>query len=311
MNGRWRQTRQSAVALVMVLWVLVIMTLMAASFALSMHREGDLVRNIKGEVEAAALADAGVYHAMLMLMLPMNSEARWQGNGTVNEFTMADATIRVQVYDEVGKIDINAAGEDLLLGALINAGLAEDEAPQVIAAILDWRDEDNLVRPDGAEETQYRDEGYSYGPRNKPFQILEELLLVKGMTPELYRRLENLLTVHSRQAGINTRMASRDVLMAVPGADEKMVDEYLLARKEAEELNEPPPAFPVLPGSGSSGGQGAAYRILSEAMPSDGVSAQVEAFLVRGRGKGGLPFSVVTWKRAKAGTRSLFQPPPE
>ncbi|MEN8260488.1 MAG: hypothetical protein ABFS02_07865 [Pseudomonadota bacterium] len=298
---------QSGVALIMVLWVLVIMTVMAASFSLSMRREGDLVRNIKGEVEAAALADAGVYNAMLMLMLPIHSEMRWRADGSINEFNLADAIIRVQIYDEVGKIDLNVANQDLLLGALVNSGLTEAEAAQLIDAILDWRDEDNLVRPNGAEEEQYKDSGYAYGPRNKPFQTLEELLLVKGITPELYRRLEHLLTVHSKQPGINARRASREVLLAVPGADAKMVDEFLAARKDAEERKEPLPEFPVLPGSGAAGGQDVAYRILSEAMPPGGLSAQVEAFLLRGQGKGGLPFSIVTWKRVKTGTRSLFR----
>jgi len=57
---------------------------------------------------------------------------------------------------------------------------------------------------------------------------MEELQLVLGMRPEIYRRLAPLITVYSRQAGVNPQVASREVLLAVPGLGPETVDAILL-----------------------------------------------------------------------------------
>ncbi|HVA47155.1 MAG TPA: hypothetical protein VNH11_12375 [Pirellulales bacterium] len=50
-------------------------------------------------------------------------------------------------------------------------------------AILDWLDPDDVPRTYGAERDYYS--SYNYAPKNGPFESVEELLLVKGVTPQL------------------------------------------------------------------------------------------------------------------------------
>ena len=56
---------------------------------------------------------------------------------------------------------------------------------EIADAILDWIDEDDEARPYGAEREYYSTLPTPYEPANGPLQSVEELLLVRGVTPEL------------------------------------------------------------------------------------------------------------------------------
>ena len=84
------------------------------------------------------------------------------------------------VSDEESRLNLNvAAAEDL--------GKLEGMTPDLVAAIMDWRDEDNTVTPGGAEVEYYAALAPPYQPRNGPFQTIRELLMVRGISPQLLR----------------------------------------------------------------------------------------------------------------------------
>ncbi len=56
---------------------------------------------------------------------------------------------------------------------------------QIADAILDWLDTDDTAREFGAEAEYYSSLSPAYAPRNGPLGSIEELLLVKGVTPAL------------------------------------------------------------------------------------------------------------------------------
>ena len=94
---------------------------------------------------------------------------------------------RYGVIDEGGKLNINSmialdkTGE-LLYNALMKLpGMTEDVAD----AIVDWVDADDDSRPSGAESTYYLSLSNPYKAKNGPLNSLDELLLVKGVTPYL------------------------------------------------------------------------------------------------------------------------------
>lgn len=82
--------------------------------------------------------------------------------------------------DEAGKININTAPAEILAEL---PGLNSE----IAHAIVDWRDDDDDVanEGEGAEESYYLSLSPPYIPRNAPFETLEELLLVRGITPAL------------------------------------------------------------------------------------------------------------------------------
>ena len=64
-----------------------------------------------------------------------------------------------------------------------------ETAQRTLEAILDWRDADDLKRPNGAEAPDYQAAGSKYVPTNSPFESVGELQRVLGVTPALMARI--------------------------------------------------------------------------------------------------------------------------
>jgi general secretion pathway protein K len=237
---------QRGVALILVLWILALMTIMAGSFALSTQREASLVTNSRERAKAVALADGGIHYAMFMLSLP-NAAERWRADGRPYRLRLGGVPVEVRIYDEAGKIDLNAAQESTLRTFLTKLTGNEDQAATLSDAIFDWRDNDDLKRLSGAEAADYRAAGLEQSPQNRNFLVLEELRSVFGMTPSLYRNLEPLFTLYNNVDGVNPAKASRAVLLALTDGNVQTVDNYIAAR-ESVIGNAPPPPLPAVQG---------------------------------------------------------------
>ena len=117
--------------------------------------------------------------------------------------------------DEESKLNINAFTDADELGAFINKVTSADlqAASEIGASIIDWCDTDNHVTPGGAERNYYRVRTPSYAAKDAPINSLDELLLVKGITPALYLQLKPHVTIYGNgQVNLNT--ASEAVLQA-------------------------------------------------------------------------------------------------
>ena len=69
-----------------------------------------------------------------------------------------EIAIVARATDETAKIDLNAAGEVLLRGLFTSVGGADpDLALRLVDAVMDWRDADDLRRPNGAEAAELRE----------------------------------------------------------------------------------------------------------------------------------------------------------
>ena len=208
---------QGGVALVLVLWVITLLSVIAGNFAYSMRSEAQIAHNLLAAAQAKSLADAGVQRAWFELLKPATEPQRWLGNGVTHEVVLHGAQLRITLLDESGKIDLNSAPDALLKGLFASAGLTHEASATLLDQVLDWRDADTLVRPNGAEAGEYRAAGKNYTPSNAPFETIDELQRVLGMSADLYRKLAPALTVHSRQPGVNTAVAPYAVLQALPG----------------------------------------------------------------------------------------------
>ena len=175
------------------------------------------------------------------------------------------------------KIHKNTASYVLITVIIHTAGeLDADTAAKLVDVIGDWKDVDDLRRPNGAEAPDYQAAGLKYKPANAPFEAVAELQRVLGMTPALYGRIAGSLTVHSRMAGINPAFASRTVLLAVPGATPEIVDTYIAQRRDALAAKLPVPVFPV---TGIVAAALNLWRIRAEVTTADGVTFAREAVI--------------------------------
>lgn len=262
--------RQGGVALVLVLWVVTLLAVIAGNFAFSMRNEAQIARNFLSTAQARAFADAGVQRAWHELMKPPSDALRWQADGLPREFNFQGAVLRVTLEDESGKIDINTASDALLMGLLMSVGLNADASTKLLDAILDWRDADKLRRLHGAEEEDYRAAGKSYVPSNAPFETVDELRRVLGMTSALFRKLAPAVTVHSKQMGINTTVAPSAALLAIPGTPPVLVEQYLTLRQGLLASGQKVPVFPGAGAFGSASTGLPTFMARSEARLPDG-----------------------------------------
>jgi len=226
-----KQSTQSGIALVIVLWMLTLLTIIALSYSAITRVETKLTAHLVQTAKANALAEAGIWRAVTELLKPV-VEQNWQANGSMHRVNFAGGEIDIRIQDETGKIDLNSARTELLHNLILSLDITIDDGErlQLLQAILDWRDKDDLVRQFGAEDDEYSAAGFDYGAKDGPFNTLSELQLVTGMTPEIFKKMEPALTIHSHQPGINPELAPREVLLALPAVSEELVDEYLLNR---------------------------------------------------------------------------------
>jgi general secretion pathway protein K len=288
---------ERGIALVLVLWVVTLLTVIAGSFVYGARSTALVAGNLVAIAKARALADAGIHRGLYELAKPATDAERWQANGRTHAFSPDDAEIRVVMRDESAKIDLNTANDALLKGLLFSAGLDDDQANQILDAILDWRDPDDLTRPQGAERDRYEAMGLPYIPANAPFQSVDELQRVIGVTHDLYRKLAGALTVFSLQPGINSTLASRQVLLALPDVTAADVDAYLAQREEMLEAEQAPPPFPQALGF-ESGGASQVYNLRSIAKASDGTQFVREA-VARLEQDPKRPFVFLLWQEGR------------
>jgi len=218
---------ERGIALILVLWVLALLSVIAVGFASNARTELLVVRNQIEAARARAIAEAGISLAILE-MTQMDQERRWIADGREHVLAYGEDRIQVSVQDEAGKIDLNAAPDELLEGVLRAVGM--EGAGRLVDAIGDWKDPDDLTRPLGAEGSDYRAAGLPYGPSNGPFLAVDELRLLIGMTPALFERIRPLVTVYSRSGRINPLTAPPEVIRALPGVSLDQADLYLATR---------------------------------------------------------------------------------
>lgn len=128
--------------------------------------------------------------------------------------------------DEERKININRVTHEVLKNIFeIIADTTLQDASDIADAIIDWRDENDEPRDNGAEERYYSVLNPPYPCKNGDFEILEELLLVKGMTQEIFDKIKDRITIYSDGA-VNINTADKLVLRSL-GLDEELVDKIM------------------------------------------------------------------------------------
>ena len=290
-------------ALVLVLWILTLVAIMASSFTLTIQRETAITSAVRATAEASALAEAGIYYAIVKLFAS-DKEQSWQGFNSLYEIEFAGQKVRIKVADESGKIGINYANQEQLRQLFKAIKVDGELADQLVDAILDWRDKNDLQRLYGAEKEQYTAAGKNYAPRNGLFADMEELQMVMGITPQIYQKLQGMVSIYTKKSLINPTTASREVLLSLPDVTPEMVDEYINQRIINERNKEKIVAPEWFKGSTQKSG---IYRIVAEAKSSQDLSQQIMVVVQKAGSPKGLPFKILKWVQ-DAPIPSLFSP---
>lgn len=210
-------------ALVVVLAVLGLISLVVISFSLAVRSHLRSVAAIGASARAEALADGGVELAVADLLAVREDRTRARRHpvdATPVACRMADGgKLTIAVQDEAGRVDINSGSDALLLALMRGSGLSDGEASMLVDRLLDYRDRDEERRPLGAERPEYAAAGLP-GPKNAPFDAVDELQQVLGADARIFDRIQDAATVHSGLAGVDPRVmpAGRVALLATGDA---------------------------------------------------------------------------------------------
>jgi len=176
--------QEQGFALIYTLWTLIFLSALGVVVFRSSQLEMRISHFEREKIKLKWVAKGGVEKAIAILL---NDETNydslldtWSDNDeSLKDFEVGDSLLNVDIYDESGKLNINTASEKELLSL---PNMTDD----IVASILDWRDSNEEARASGVEGAYYNNLEPSYPIRNGPFRSLRELLLVKGITNELF-----------------------------------------------------------------------------------------------------------------------------
>lgn len=200
-SGKNPLRSEAGVALALTVWALAILSLIGAEFMLSSRLRLKADSRVAASTQAYGLALAG-YEAALDALGPdlrgvsRNDEGSFllhrRETDEAREASAEDEPLGPGSYswaidDEDGKIDINRQPRNILTALLDGAGMeAGADRDTIVDSIMDWRDPNREHHLNGAEEDYYRKLEKPYSCKDGPFEVAAELLLVKGVTKELF-----------------------------------------------------------------------------------------------------------------------------
>ena len=234
--------------LIIVLWALFFLTMLAMAIGAYVRPQLDLSKRMLDNTKMRYLARAGVERAVFEVENDKTDDYdglldSWSANdeafknaeldgGTFSVMKSRRSSGEKEEYgliDEERKININKVPYNVLKNLFEIAVQAGGEDADIMAdCVLDWRDEDDSLHKDGAEEEYYSSLAKPYHCKNGDFESLEELLLVKGVTPEIFDKVKDIITIYG-DGVVNMDTADMQVLQ-VAGLDKKTAEMIIRSR---------------------------------------------------------------------------------
>ena len=264
-------SEKRGVALIMVLWVIAILSVVVFEFCFAMRTEVQITNNYKEELQCYAMAEGGVQRAITELIYKNDSriqqikktlmsqessqdQTEWVADGRSYPLPFNQGTCEIRIMSEGGKVNINVVSESMLRKIIGQLGLEGEAKDAVVDSILDWRDPDDFHRVNGAENDYYQSLKEPYNCKNRNLDSVEELLLIRGVTPDLFygRKgikneeegsvdrigLKDIFSIYSFGEQIDINSTTPLVLNAVLGIPKEVAQQIVKAREEKEFENQ-------------------------------------------------------------------------
>ena len=240
---------ERGIALLLTLLVLTLLVALILEFDVEARREYRDAAAFRDNFKASVLARAAVQAARGVLQQDFIKDKQtgeffdaptdiWAF--PISNYAIGDGVLSAQIEDERGKLNLNdlAAGGDPIakktkvlrfkrLFELVQVN------PDLVDAIVDWVDQDEVPEASGAEGPYYQTLRPSYRAANAPLQTFLELRVIKGMTPDLIEKLSKVVTVYPQEgeSRVNVNTASLLVLQALdPRITQGVASDIIQAR---------------------------------------------------------------------------------
>ncbi|NWF73387.1 MAG: type II secretion system minor pseudopilin GspK [Nitrospirae bacterium] len=220
---------ERGIALLLTLLVLTILVALILEFDAEARREYRDAAAFRDNFKATVLARASVHAARGVLQQDLLKDK--QANQffdaptdiwalPITNYVIGDGRLNAKIEDERGKLNLNdlaVAGDDVAKGKKVQQVKRLFELlqinPDLVDAIVDWVDKDEIPEPSGAESLYYQSQRPPYKAANAPLLTLLELRLIKGMTPEIIEKLSKLATVYPEEGQGTVNLNTADPLV--------------------------------------------------------------------------------------------------
>jgi general secretion pathway protein K len=191
-------SRDQGFALLIVLWTMVLLAVLSAQVTGAGRAETQVAAALRNAAQLEQAADGAVQET-IWHMLDGGGDMWPPGAGA---YTLHEpgGVVRVTVIDERGKMDINQVPPQLLASLFSVLGADAATAKAASTAIGDWRSQATPGDAANSVPPEYRMDGRAWGPPGQEFERLDELLLVRGVSPALYQASLPYLTLDLEQA---------------------------------------------------------------------------------------------------------------
>lgn len=187
-----RLGQESGVVIVAVLWICALVMWLALQISAETRLRGEEQTHLLRKSRALHLAIGGCYEALARmgqspsLGLDRSAEDNWLPDGAPHlvEYETGRAVVIMEREDQ--KINVNRANHAQLKAAFVKRGMEGEPAEELADRIADFIDKDDSPLLHGMEQDQYKRAGLHYGPVNGPLVRLDQLLMIPGMSQQLF-----------------------------------------------------------------------------------------------------------------------------
>ena len=194
-------------ALLAVLWLSAALAAIAFSLSSTVRGETERTSTAVDGLRSYYLASGAIERAYLELLWSINAPDRRKipRGSTSVDYTFASGVAHVEIVPEAAKLDVNKVLPEELYRLVAALGIEPGRAQEITQGIVDWR---NPLAQDGSAADQYYQSlTPSFRARHASIQEIEELLLVKGVTPDIF--YGTYLPVADAELGGGPRLAPR------------------------------------------------------------------------------------------------------
>lgn len=255
-----RKTGQEGAALIVSIWVILILSLLISSMAYDMQVEANVAAFMRKRTKSQYLARAGMEWTMAVLtrkvtenqdeelvlepdqdeQLVVASINLSRGVGVSGiEKELGDGKFIVDIVPEESRRNVNVLTEEDWEEVLDQAGVENTRWPELIDSFMDWIDENDTYRLNGAESDDAFYQEAEYEVKNAPLDTVDELQMIKGFDDAIlyggpskeddsvqYQGIAGWLTTWG-DGKVNVNTASREVLLTLPNIEEDVIDRIL------------------------------------------------------------------------------------
>lgn len=252
----YNRNSKTGSVLILALWTVVFLSVFAVQIGMKVQQKATLLLRLETRSKLHFIADAGIKKAIATIRMDISRNGnvytpygKYYRHNNMEKFkgvTLGDGVFDVSykyhgglssehetkygVVDEQSKININTATQDVLIRLIINVlGLEAEDAAWLANNIIDWRDFGQSHAEGFYSNEYYSNLEFPYEIKSKPFELIDELMLVQGFSPEVYKSLYPFITVYG-DGLVNINTASPQVLYAI-GFGYSVIDKLLMVRR--------------------------------------------------------------------------------